>query len=60
MWEWFIKLNNTRSSGMGISGISYQEIKAFCELHGIRMSLFELNAINQLDRIALTATKESE
>lgn len=59
LWDWFLRLNRSRQSGMGISGISNQEIKAFCELRNIRMSVFELDAIEQLDEIAMNSTKDN-
>ena len=57
LWQWFLALNNARSSGMAPNPISHQEIKAFCELRGIRMSLFEMDALQALDSVALTDTE---
>jgi hypothetical protein len=39
---------------MGISPISEQEIHAFCVNRSMRMAVFEVEAIRQLDRVALT------
>jgi hypothetical protein len=54
IWEWFIKLNNTRQSGMAASPITYQEILAFCTLYEIKMCQWELDLIKLLDRVALS------
>lgn len=55
VWEWFIKLNNTRQSGMAASPITYQEILAFCTLYEIKMCEWELDLIKLLDMVALNA-----
>ena len=38
---------------MGISAITEQEIQAFCANRGMRMTVFEVEAIRQLDRVAI-------
>lgn len=53
LWEWFLTLNNTRARGFGASPITEQEIQAFCHNRGMRLSLFEIDAIRTLDRIAM-------
>lgn len=53
LWEWFLDLNSTRQSGMGINAISYSEIKAWCELVGISLSPYEIRVIKLLDRVYL-------
>jgi hypothetical protein len=54
VWDWFISLHNTRQIGMAACPITELEIDAFCRNRGMRMSLFELEAIRTLDRLALT------
>jgi len=54
VWDWFIRLNNTRQSGMAMSPITYQEILAFCTLYEIKMCEWELDLIKLLDRVALS------
>lgn len=51
VWEWFLELNSTRQSGMGVSGITYTEIKAWCELTGNQPSPYEIKIIKSLDRL---------
>jgi hypothetical protein len=58
LWDWFITLNNTRQVGFGASPITEQEIQAFCNNRRLRMSLFEIDAIHALDRIALAETNK--
>lgn len=61
LWDWFISLSHTRQPGFGAAPITEQEIHAFCCNRGMHMSLFELDAIRALDRIALTDySKEPE
>lgn len=61
LWDWFLTLNQSRQVGMAACPISEQEIRAFCINRGMRMSLFELDAIRELDRLALKDySKETE
>jgi hypothetical protein len=53
VWHWFIKLHSTRSAGMGLNPINFQEIYSFCKLYGIIMSEWEIDLIRQLDSTAL-------
>jgi hypothetical protein len=55
LWDWFMTLSRTRQQSMtGHCAISELEIDAFCRNRGMRMSLFELEAIRALDDLALT------
>lgn len=50
---------------MDVSGISHQEILAYCQLYNVRFGAFELDLIRALDRAFLTTrykqqTKESK
>jgi hypothetical protein len=58
LWDWFVSLTYTRQAGFGASPITEQEIHAYCCNRGLRMSRFELEAIRELDRIALTEFKK--
>ena len=61
LWEHFLHLNQTRSSGMGVSAISYSEIKAYCELNDVSFSPYELKVIKSLDGLFLEHyNKQSE
>ena len=53
IWAWFVKLHGTRSSGMSINPVSFQEIYSFCKLYGIIMSEWEIDLIRLLDNAAL-------
>jgi hypothetical protein len=53
LWEWFLDLNSTRQSGMGMNAISYSEIKSWCELVGVSLSPYEIRVIKLLDRVYL-------
>lgn len=60
IWDWFIKLHNTRQSGMAASPISYQEMLAFSLLYEIKMHEWELDLIKLLDRVALTELQKDK
>lgn len=61
LWEFFLDLNSTRQSGMGVNAISYQEIKAWCELTKTPLSAYEIKVIKMLDRTFLEHyNKQSE
>ncbi len=53
LWVWFIKLHNSRSIGMVINPISFQEILAFCQLYKVIMLEWEVDLICELDRVAM-------
>lgn len=60
-WQWFLALNNTRSSGFGASPITYTEMWCYFNLNDIEVSQWELNVIRMFDSIALdTARKQEE
>lgn len=61
LWMYFLELNNTRSSGMGINAITYSEISAWCFLNDIELSPFEVKVIKMLDSVFVEHyNKESE
>jgi hypothetical protein len=61
LWEYFLDLNNTRQSGMGVSAINYTEIKSWCDLTGNTLSAFEVRVIKMLDSVFLAHyNKQSE
>jgi hypothetical protein len=51
LWSYFLELNNTRQSGMGVSSITYSEISAWCYLCDITLSPFEVKVIKLLDSV---------
>lgn len=53
VWEWFLELHSARGEG----GISYSEIKAWCELNGRIVTPFEIGLIKQIDVVFLTKDK---
>ena len=55
VWGYFIRLHNSRQSGMSANPISYQEIYAFDKLYRLGLHNWEIDAIVALDRVALTA-----
>jgi hypothetical protein len=51
VWQWYMELAVSRGAGMtGPEPIRWQEIKAWCELTGVRLEQWELRAIRAIDR----------
>lgn len=59
-WFWFISLNNTRSSGFGMSPITYTEILSYFMLMEIDVEPWEVDVIKMFDGIALESTKKQQ
>lgn len=59
-WNWFMRLNARRPSGMGISAILYTEMQAFFELLGIDPDPCDIEVIEILDRVALNIILEQQ
>lgn len=57
-WQWFLKLNARRPSGMGVSAIPYSEMLAFFSLNGLTPDPYEIEAIELFDKIALKEFSE--
>lgn len=62
VWHYFIQLNRARgSNGFGANPLSYTEIKNWCELSGIRLEQWELDAIVEMDSAFITeSAKEAK
>lgn len=60
LWDIFMQLAQTKQSGMGPSPITESEISAFSRNRGMRLSLFELEAIRHLDAIAISDLSKDE
>lgn len=61
VWDWYLRLNETRPVGMGMSAITYTEIRSYFELMDIEVEPFEVELIKVFDRLSLTASyKEQE
>lgn len=60
VWGWFLQLNSTRSSGFGISAITYTEMLSFFTLLGIVPEEQELELIKVFDGIALEQARTSQ
>lgn len=59
-WQWFLSLNNTRSSGFGASPITYQEMWCYFDLQGIEPEQWEIDIIKMFDNISLSYAKKQE
>lgn len=59
-WQWFLKLNARRPSGMGISAIPYSEMLAFFQLTGVCPDPCDVEVIEMFDRVALGVFAEQQ
>lgn len=58
LWAAFLQLHEARRVGMGPTPLVWADIDAWQNLHGIRLSSWEIDTLHQLDRAALaTAPK---
>lgn len=53
IWGWFVTLNSTRSHGMSINPISFQDIWAWSQLTENEPTPFEVDCITSLDDLFL-------
>ena len=59
VWTTFASLHARRNSGMeGPQPLSYEAILAWCNLYGIRLSLWEMEVIEALDALWLRIVQE--
>lgn len=59
IWPWFMELSRSRSSGgFGPNPVSYQEIRAWSELTGVRPDNIEVQCIQALDLTYLSVQAE--
>jgi hypothetical protein len=59
IWATFIELHDGRTYGMsGPNPISYDIIKAWCDLSGIDLSPWEIDLIKSLDNLWIKTTSE--
>lgn len=60
VWEDYLNLNRTRSSGFGPGAITYTEIKNYFDLRGIDPECWEVDLIKLFDGLALSAYSSQE
>ena len=59
-WHWFLELNNTRSSGFGMSPITYLEIQAYFDLIRMQVEPWEVEMIKLFDAVAMKFAEEEQ
>ncbi len=60
IWEAFQAISAARPSGMGPSAIPQSEIRAWQDNHGVQLTSWEIETIQQLDAVALQAIAEQQ
>jgi hypothetical protein len=57
LWLYFTELHNARASGgFGPSPITFESIRAWCDLTGIYLLPWEVKAVKEIDRVFLEIT----
>lgn len=59
LWDAFVALNGARPSGMGASAIPPSEIVAWQQLHGVRLTPWEVDTLRAMDQAALGVAAEN-
>lgn len=59
VWETFVALHGQRSSGFGPNPLAWMDVAAWASLHGVRLSVFELDLLARLDQRYLKVTHEA-
>lgn len=59
VWATFLSLHDGRTYGMsGPNPISYDIIKAWCDLYGVELNPWEIDTIKALDNLWIKTTSE--
>lgn len=58
LWGWWCELAAGRQSGMGLNGLAWSEIRAWQQLTGRAIALWELEVIRSIDALFLAAQQE--
>lgn len=58
LWDAYAALHATRPSGMGPSAITASELLAWQQLHGVRLTPWEAETLQAMDRAALEVTAQ--
>ncbi|UXN64407.1 hypothetical protein N8E89_00510 [Phyllobacterium sp. A18/5-2] len=59
IWDWFVKLHNTRQMGFSANPISFLEIEAFCRMTGAIIDPWELSVIRRIDQAVLAVINKT-
>ncbi len=49
IWDWFAQMSPKRTNGMGVAPITSLEIEAWCRLHEVQITPFEVQALEAID-----------
>lgn len=60
IWAVFFELCSGRTSGFGLNPLSWTDIKAWSDLHAIRLQPWELDALKRLDAVWLRAMHDGQ
>ena len=60
IWGWFARLSAKRVVGMGVGPISSMEKEAWCRLHSVSMSPFEVLAIEAIDAVYVASSNKEK
>lgn len=59
VWDWFLQLDSSRSSGMQVNPLTYSDMYAFFKLYNVEPEDWEITLLKQFDRVALKEYNKS-
>ncbi len=60
LWQAYQRLAGARRSGMGLSPLTLTDIEAWCRLHGVTFTPWELDTLLDLDAAALSVAADNQ
>lgn len=58
LWEWFLRLSSTRSSGFGVAAISEHELRSFFLNRNLVPTRWELDVLIRMDKAMRDASSD--
>lgn len=60
IWDWWLELGRTRSTGMDASHITYTEVESWSRLLQLNVSKFEVRCLMALDTVFINCQREAQ
>lgn len=60
LWQVFIDLHGSRPSGFGAAAIAPSEVVAWCALHGVRLTPWEVDTLAAVDRAVVAVMNKQQ
>lgn len=60
LWFAFLDMHGARASGFGAAAIAPSEVVAWCALHGVRLTAWEVETLTAVDRAVVAVMNEQQ